>query len=299
MRTFSDNVARIVPLDFRAYLVSGVTKLNDDNYKVDLVQIFAIPAYTGVILYGEIDERSTSFSMATIPSWDDPNSEDYVAPYTRTSPDVGIPDADRINYVSTRNYMVPILEDTKLYPYYKDMTADDWKSQWPLPAGDGLKNKYSSGTTVTDRNFILTNLKGTTLSGKQTDDYVGFFRVKPNVVCGANKAYLSLPSTGDKGYKNPAGAEALVIKPTSPDSYIFRSDKWNDSFTNTGNWGQRDNSIGVLSAIFAGEIFEEETGIQNVATESVDGGYYTLQGVKVAQPQKGVYVKNGKKVIIK
>ena len=30
-----------------------------------------------------------------------------------------------------------------------------------------------------------------------------------------------------------------------------------------------------------------------------DGEYYTLQGVRVANPTKGVYILNGKKVIIK
>ena len=44
----------------------------------------------------------------------------------------------------------------------------------------------------------------------------------------------------------------------------------------------------------------ESTGISNVGVnEDNSGDYYTLQGVKVAQPQKGIYIQNGKKVIIK
>jgi len=43
------------------------------------------------------------------------------------------------------------------------------------------------------------------------------------------------------------------------------------------------------------------TGISNVAVEKAaeDGAYYTLSGVRVAQPAKGLYIHNGKKVIIK
>ena len=42
------------------------------------------------------------------------------------------------------------------------------------------------------------------------------------------------------------------------------------------------------------------TAIKNVETSATaDGAYYTLQGVKVEKPTKGIYVHNGKKVIIK
>lgn len=42
------------------------------------------------------------------------------------------------------------------------------------------------------------------------------------------------------------------------------------------------------------------TAIKNVeAAQTVDNAYYTLQGVKVERPTKGIYVKNGKKVVIK
>nr|MCR4853147.1 hypothetical protein [Prevotella sp.] len=43
----------------------------------------------------------------------------------------------------------------------------------------------------------------------------------------------------------------------------------------------------------------EETAIQNVNVEQADAAYYTLEGVRVAAPQKGVYIHNGKKVVLK
>ena len=48
-------------------------------------------------------------------------------------------------------------------------------------------------------------------------------------------------------------------------------------------------------------VFDELTGITEVsATETEgDGAYYTLQGIKVEKPGKGLYIHNGKKVIIK
>ena len=41
------------------------------------------------------------------------------------------------------------------------------------------------------------------------------------------------------------------------------------------------------------------TAIKNVQTESEDGAIYNLQGQRVSQPERGIFVKNGKKVIVK
>ena len=52
----------------------------------------------------------------------------------------------------------------------------------------------------------------------------------------------------------------------------------------------------------AGFIFEDEdvTGIQSVVKQTTNNtSYYDLQGRRVAQPTKGLYIVNGKKVIIK
>ena len=49
-------------------------------------------------------------------------------------------------------------------------------------------------------------------------------------------------------------------------------------------------------------VFDDEmaTGINTVnATAEEDGAYYTIDGRRVAQPTKGVYIVNGKKVVVK
>ena len=43
----------------------------------------------------------------------------------------------------------------------------------------------------------------------------------------------------------------------------------------------------------------EESGIENVSNSAAEDNVYDLQGRRVAQPQKGLYIVNGKKVIIK
>ena len=44
---------------------------------------------------------------------------------------------------------------------------------------------------------------------------------------------------------------------------------------------------------------DEATGVNEVKTQKVDGDYYNLAGQRVAQPTKGLYIVNGKKVIMK
>lgn len=72
------------------------------------------------------------------------------------------------------------------------------------------------------------------------------------------------------------------------------------------NWGERpanfQNKPNFIPT-YLGELGEDADGIVKLAIPSeyfnVDNDYYTLQGVKVTNPTKGVYIRNGKKVIIK
>lgn len=297
LRTYSDKYARLVPINFRAYVVSNI-HTDNGNYVLDLVQIFAIPANTGVILYGEIASSENSYTLTRITSWDKGGS-DYVAPYTRFTP-AQTPAGD----ISPKNYMVPTVENTIIYPYYKGMTDANWESIWDN-APTTMANYYNASGSVTDRSFIMTKLSSTSFASKVVADnvtsvpegkshnYVGFFRTKPALVCGPNKAYLCLPNTV---LSDPQSFEGVVVKPTG-DEMTFRSEEWN-KFVSTGNWGPRELTDPLKSKV-AGDV-EEVSGISNVSAEVVeDGSYYTLQGVKVAQPNKGIYIKNGKKIIIK
>ena len=59
----------------------------------------------------------------------------------------------------------------------------------------------------------------------------------------------------------------------------------------------------VVNAQAASNFFaldDTVTAIKNIETEKTeDNAYYTLQGVKVVNPAKGIYIHNGKKVVIK
>ena len=62
-----------------------------------------------------------------------------------------------------------------------------------------------------------------------------------------------------------------------------------------------DNGTGdakiFLSFVDFEEPAEDATGISVVNTTQMDNTYYNLQGMKVENPSKGIYIYNGKKVI--
>ena len=89
--------------------------------------------------------------------------------------------------------------------------------------------------------------------------YVGFFNLASATTVDVGKAYLE--TTTD-------------IKPTTP---------------------------GARVAIVFGD--DETTGVQELKNSKIDGlktgDCYNLKGQRVSQPTKGLYIKNGKKVILK
>lgn len=77
----------------------------------------------------------------------------------------------------------------------------------------------------------------------------------------------------------------------------------------TGTFGVRLNvygiantkQIGFCNLLISGKLYSTTlTGIREMkGNVTIDGAYYTLQGVRVDQPTRGIYIKNGRKIVIK
>jgi hypothetical protein len=92
---------------------------------------------------------------------------------------------------------------------------------------------------------------------------------------GNNKCYLELPTEFVAGGASTRGAEA---------NYILEEPeviKLPISFRSLDNDG------------------DGTTAIRETKQSRDDGAYYTLQGQRVAKPGKGLYIRNGKVVVIK
>ena len=77
----------------------------------------------------------------------------------------------------------------------------------------------------------------------------------------------------------------------------------------TGTFGLRFNLYGITNnkqlglgnVTINGTVFSTSaTGIrEQVSDVTLGGSYYNLQGVRVDRPTKGVYIQNGRKVVVK
>ena len=146
-----------------------------------------------------------------------------------------------------------------------------------VPAGEGIlligdEGEYRvphKSTTAYYANLMVGTVKAITINetdGEYTNYYlsngasgVGFYKVNGSVDIKANRAYLPLLKNTVSGTRGFIGMD-------------FDDDE--------------DGTTGI----------EVQSSIFNVQSKDV---YYNLQGQRVDNPSKGLYIRNGKKVVIK
>lgn len=230
-----------------------------------------VPANVGVVLIGEAptgetytDEQKVAFSLLERTEESVKPGGDYRQVWTMSEDYIA-------NNDQWNNYLVPT-----------------------VTAVNDLGNAKVESGKITYRYFGLGNYYRTnyhkSLGNKDTQpDYIGFFRFTADAICGANKAYLSIPANAEVG--NGVGATYGFI------DYNGQLLGYED-----------DDNESIMPAKFAkmALVFDdlvdgnETTGIKELETEKMyNNKYYNLQGIEVAHPVKGIYIHNGKKIIVK
>ena len=270
IRTYSNNVAMVPVNDnvkvYEAYKYEKTENAKDPQSQgtVYLRQLKYIPANMGVVLVGEVPEggsfsdgKKLDFSLMEAPADILVEGDNYKAVWTKAD-----------DYVNDEwnNYLKPTV--TAIDNLGNADTDPDGKI---LHRFFGLANFHST-------NYYKENQTG--------DDYIGFFRLTQDGQSGANKAYLSIPANTvvDGG----VGAKFGYID-------------FNGQFLGNETDDDPNNPSLAKMAI----VFDDEddggstTTVTEVKPNSKDGdaSFYTLQGVKMSRPVKGVYIHNGKKFI--
>ena len=266
IRTYSNNVA-MAPVNnnvkvYEAYSYGKPENAGDplSQGTVYLRQLKYIPANMGVVLVGEVPEGG---------SFSDGNKLDF-----------SLMEAPADMLVD--NY-------TAVWTKAGDYVNDEWNN-YLQPTVTAINNLGNADTDADGKilhrffglgNFYSTNYYKENHTG---EDYIGFFRLTQNGRSGANKAYLSIPAnaTVDGGVGAKFG-------------YIDFNGQFLGNETDLNN-----QSLAKMAVVFDDE---DDGGSTTTVTEvkpnSTDGNasFYTLQGVKVSRPVKGVYIHNGKKFI--
>ena len=266
IRTYSNSVAMEPAKDnvkvYAAYKYEKPEKVEDrySQGKVYLRQLKYIPANMGVVLVGEV-------------------------------PADGYTDGAKVNFYlkEKTDDLLPDNDYEALWTKADDYAGQEWNNylQPTVTAIDNLGNAATDERgTITHRFFGLANFHSTKYykqmqTGK---DYIGFFRLTENGRSGVNKAYLRIPAnaTVDGGVGATFG-------------YIDYNGQLIGNETDTNN-----QSLAKMAVIFD----DEDNGGSTTAVRELNMGstdaetsFYTLQGIRVSRPVKGVYIHNGKKFI--
>lgn len=271
IRTYSNSVAMEPAKDnvkvYAAYKYEPPTKVTDcySEGKVYLRELEYIPANMGVVLVCEVPADKV--------------------------PADGYKDGAKVDFYlkEKTDEFVGKYEDLWIK---KDQYAGDKWNNYLKPTVSAIDKLGNADTddkgTILHRYFGLGNFHSTKYY-KQTgtgEDYIGFFRFTENGKSGANKAYLSIPA--NKTVDSGVGATYGYID-------------YNGQFLGNGTDDDPNNpSLAKMAVIFD----DEDNGGTTTAVSEVkmdtadaDASFYTLQGVKVSRPVKGVYIHNGKKFI--
>ena len=245
----------------------------DDIYtqgKIYLRQLNYVPANVGVVLIGEVpadgntytDGKKLAFSLLERTEESVEPGGDYRDVWTKATEykEAG----DQWN-----NYLVPTV------------TAVNDLGNAKVESGKITYRYFGLG------NYYRTNYHKSLGEADTQADYIGFFRFTADAISGANKAYLSIPANAEVG--NAVGATYGYI------------DYNGQLLGNESDDGTLPVSLAKMALVFDDLVDgNETTGIKELETEKMNNNkYYNLQGIEVAHPVKGIYIHNGKKIIVK
>lgn len=182
---------------------------------------------------------------------------------------VSVSEAGFATYATTNNIEVPESNDVKVMTVKVNddnstITLNEVKAGTVIPAGRGILVKAPAGNC----DFVVTSDKGTELTSNN------LVAATSDVTSDGTK-YFALTKIGEKvGF---ALVEKDVVIPAGK-AYL-------------------EVAKGTAAKFFS--LDGEATGINSVKTAKADGAYYTLEGVKTTKPVKGLYIHNGKKIVVK
>lgn len=281
LRTYTSAID-VVPVndDVQIFAAQSYTK-NDENKTgsgdetgtVKLYRLKYIPANQGVVLFAPNspveDKEQTKMELvkaysATVKRYSH-DAYDYIEGWDNldTKREMWYYEENHAGE-QWNNYLVPVLEDTKITQFHYDEN-NEWTGR------NFSFTRYSQTKTGRKNNVTEDDTTNEDLSKR---DYYSFFRFSGTAK--ANYSYLMLPRT-------------VMVS----NGQILNQDQDNDTkvFAKSMVWFEGIDA----------PMDNETTGIselKNNASNS-DAAYYTLQGVKVAKPVKGIYIHQGKKIMVK
>ena len=203
-----------------------------------------------------------------------------------------------MNYIPANEgvilYSANVIDEATIAAYTPKAGETKYKN---IPDTEDKYHNYLVGTLVntpvnasdfdennerTHRNFFFNYLKNTGYYKEGDTDYLGFFRIKSGNPCEAKHAYLHLP-TNVLAWNGQTFGQVMDAYEATGEKQASLTKGMRIVFSDGSDW--EDNTTTAISVV--------------QQAKPADNAYYTLQGVRVATPAKGIYIHNGKKIIIR
>ena len=183
---------------------------------------------------------------------------------------VSVSNAGFATYATTNNVVVPSDENVKVMTVKVNAAGtaielNEVKAGTVIPANTGILVKAPAGNC----DFVVTSEAGTELTSND-------LKAATTDVNSDGAAFFALTKLSD-GKVGFALVEKDVVIPA----------------------GKAYLEVPAATAAKFFSLDGEATGINSVKTAKADGAYYTLEGVKTTKPVKGLYIHNGKKIVVK
>ena len=287
LRTYTSAID-VVPVDANVliYAAQSYQKNADktpvaggETGTVKLYRLKFIPANQGVVLYSPnsplIDGAQTKLEV--VPAYSETVKRyssdvfDYVKDWAKSETpkeQIWVNQKTHVqDHETWNNYLMPVLTDTKVTQFYYE--NNEWSGR------NFFFTRYSQTKTGRANKVKSDDIINEDLSKR---DYFSFFRGSGTVK--ASYSYLMLP-------KNIMTGNGQILDE-------------NHDTANKDDINNFSKSMAWFEGVDA-PMDNETTGISELKnnTSNTDAAYYTLQGMKVVKPVKGIYIHQGKKVIVK
>lgn len=207
-----------------------------------------------------------------------------------------------------------VLYSKGLNEEYLLVLGGTFSPEYVLPEYPHTETRYEEGRLETDPDNI-NMLQGTFDQKRLVSPVFPWYGQNPETGKGGSYNDNIQPRAYRNFIFNKPKRMWLRVKPgIAPDNFAFASipvdrfDNFNEGM-NDPNFVVQDLNGGDSNQtnLMLVNIFEDEEGsaadgikvVNSVIVNANNNAWYTLQGVRVAQPNKGVYIHNGKKVVIK
>lgn len=190
--------------------------------------------------------------------------------YLPTTETVSVSEAGYATYATTNNIVVPNDENVKVMTVKVNaegtaIELNEVAANTVIPANTGILVKAPAGNC----DFVVTSTEGKKLENNS-------LVAATEAIKSDGTTFFALTKLSDGKVGFAVVAKDVVIP--AGKAYLKVSGKTTAKFFSLDG---------------------EATGINSVKTAKADGAYYTLEGVKTTKPVKGLYIHNGKKIVVK